>query len=109
MPSFIHYNVHLLPGHLVNHVRLGREVQKLVWAFPVLNLAASIQPITRTIIKVKLTITPDFTWNDRIHGTTSEPFWVWVEDAENNCMYHSEYFLLQKKQVNWKFGVLDKG
>ena len=89
-------------GHLVNHVRLGREVQKLVHAFPMLNLAASIQPITRTVIKVRLEITPDFTWNDRIHGSTSEPFWVWVEDAENNHMYHNEYFLLQRKQVTGK-------
>ncbi|GFS12384.1 activating signal cointegrator 1 complex subunit 3-like, partial [Elysia marginata] len=30
---------------------------------------------------------------------TSEPFWIWVEDPENNHIYHSEYFLLQKKQV----------
>lgn len=79
---------------------MGREMSKLVHAFPMLNLAASIQPITRTIIKVQLTITPNFTWNDRIHGSTSEPWWVWVEDAENNCMYHYEYILLQKKQVN---------
>lgn len=78
---------------------MGREVQKLVNAFPAVLLAASIQPITRTVLKVHLTITPDFEWNDKLHGTTSEPWWIWVEDAENNHMYHSEYFLLQKKQV----------
>ena len=86
-------------GQLINHVRMGREVRKMVNAFPMLSLAASIQPITRTVIKVRLTIKPDFEWNDRIHGLTSEPWWIWVEDAESNHMYHYEYFLLQKKQV----------
>ncbi len=78
---------------------MGPEVKKLVNSFPSLLLTASIQPITRTVLKVHLTITPDFVWHDRLHGSTSEPWWIWVEDAENNHMYHSEYFLLQKKQV----------
>lgn len=38
-------------------------------------------------------------WNDRVHGATSEPFWIWVEDPESNHIYHHEYFLLTKKQV----------
>jgi activating signal cointegrator complex subunit 3 len=41
-----------------------------------------------------LTITPAFTWSDRVHGSV-EPWWIWVEDAENETIYHSEYFLLQ--------------
>lgn len=86
-------------GHLISHVRMGREVKKIVDAFPAISLAASIQPVTRTVLKVRLTVTPDFEWNDRFHGSTSDPWWIWVEDAENNYMYHSEYFLLQKKQV----------
>ena len=87
-------------GHLVTHVRMGHEILKLAKSFPTLSLAASIQPITRTVLKVHLTITPDFEWNDRLHGSTSDPWWIWVEDAENNEMYHSEYFLLQKKHVS---------
>lgn len=83
----------------MSHVRMGCEVRKLVDAFPSLQLAASIQPITRTVLKVSLTVTPDFQWKDKLHGSTSEPWWVWVEDAESNHMYHSEHFLLQKKQV----------
>ena len=89
----------LFAGHLVSHVKKGPEILHLVRAFPFVSLAASIQPITRTVLKVLLTITPDFEWQDRLHGSTSEPWWVWVEDADNNLMYHSEYFLLQKKQV----------
>ena len=29
-----------------------------------------------------------------MHGSV-EPWWIWVEDAENETIYHSEYFLLQ--------------
>lgn len=81
-------------------MKMGREIVKLVNAFPTLSLAASIQPITRTVLKVLLTVTPEFEWNDKLHGSTSEPWWIWVEDVDSGYMYHSEYFLLQKKQVH---------
>ena len=64
-----------------------------------LSLAASIQPITRTVLRVRLKITPEFEWNDKLVGGSSDPWWIWVEDPVTNYMYHSEYFLLQKKQV----------
>ena len=86
-------------GHMIHHVRMGRVVQTLVRGFPTLSLAATIQPITRTVLKVRLTVTPEFEWNDKLHGNSSEPWWIWVEDSENNHMYHSEFFLLQRKQV----------
>ena len=84
---------------MIHHVRMGREVKRLVEAFPALSLDATIQPITRTVLRVRLTVTPDFEWDTRIHGNSCEPWWVWVEDAENEHIYHSEYFLLQQKQV----------
>ncbi len=43
--------------------RLGKTVHKLIHQFPRLELAASVQPITRTVIKIDLTITPDFQWD----------------------------------------------
>lgn len=91
-------------GHMIHHVRMGRVVQKVLHGFPSLSLAASIQPITRSVLRVRLTVTPEFEWDDKLHGGSSEPWWIWVEDPDNNCMYHSEYFLLQKKQV--RFDVL---
>ena len=41
-------------------------------------------------------------WNDKVHGRTSEPFWLWVEDPDHDHMYHHEYFLLTRKQVQIK-------
>ena len=47
----------------------------------------------------RLTVSPNFRWNDKVHGKTAEPFWIWVEDPDNDHMYHHEYFLLTRKQV----------
>jgi len=35
----------------------------------------------------------------QVHGSASEPFWVWVEDPDTDQMYHSEYVQITKKQV----------
>ena len=49
----------------------------------------------RTILRVQLTITAQFEWNDRLHSSV-EPWWIWIEDSDNEQIYHSEYFLLYK-------------
>jgi activating signal cointegrator complex subunit 3 len=74
---------------------IGRKVLNAAQMFPRLEVEASVQPITRTVLKVQLTLTADFIWNERIHGTV-EPFWIWIEDAESEYIYHSEYYLLHK-------------
>lgn len=45
---------------------MAGQVHKLVHQFPRLELAAHVQPITRTVLKVDLTITPDFQWDVRL-------------------------------------------
>eukprot|EP00743_Colponemidia_sp_Colp-15_P009223 GILK01010071.1.p1 GENE.GILK01010071.1~~GILK01010071.1.p1 ORF type:complete len:1391 (-),score=337.99 GILK01010071.1:97-4269(-) len=83
-------------GSLVNNPSLGRSILKYVETIPYLELNPVVQPITRSILRVILDIIPAFHWSDRWHGST-EPFWLWVEDAENEHIYHSEYIILQKK------------
>lgn len=39
-------------------------------------------------------------WNDKVHGKTSEAFYIWIEDPESNYMYHSELFIMTRKQVS---------
>ena len=86
-------------GLLVHHVSVGSIIKRAAEELPRLELEASIQPITRTVLRVRLTVTPDFRWNDKVHGKTQEPFWVWVEDPASDHMYHHEYFQLTRKQV----------
>ncbi|KAG9295645.1 hypothetical protein G9A89_002963 [Geosiphon pyriformis] len=85
-------------GQLVHHVRMGATIAKCVDQFPMLSMEAQIAPITSNVLRVTLFITPDFVWNDRVHGTV-EPWWIWVEDSQNIEIYHSEYFLLSRKQL----------
>ncbi|XP_076593233.1 activating signal cointegrator 1 complex subunit 3 isoform X1 [Chaetodon auriga] len=86
-------------GHMLHHVNVGLTVKQCVHQIPSITMEANIQPITRTVLRVRLIITPDFRWNDQVHGSVGEPWWLWVEDPINDHIYHSEYFLLQKKQV----------
>ena len=82
-------------GALIRHQTLGGVILHAVKQLPYLDMEASVQPITRSVLRMTLTLTAAFEWNDRLHGT-SEPFWLWVEDADNEHIYHTEYYLLNK-------------
>ncbi|KAK5922855.1 hypothetical protein CgunFtcFv8_020084 [Champsocephalus gunnari] len=86
-------------GHMLHHVNIGQSVKQCAHQIPAITMEANIQPITRTVLRVRLVITPDFRWHDQVHGSVGEPWWLWVEDPINDHIYHSEHILLQKKQV----------
>jgi len=86
---------------MIRHVNMGARIKDCVSQIPLLDIEASIQPITRTVLRVVLKILGTFKWNDRAHGKTGEPFWIWIEDPDNNHMYHSEYFMMHKKHVSF--------
>ncbi|CAI7778033.1 unnamed protein product [Closterium sp. NIES-53] len=81
-------------GELVRMPKLGKTLHKLVHQFPRLELAAQVLPITRSVLRVDLTITPDFQWEEKLHGFV-EPFWVIVEDHDGDTILHHELFLLK--------------
>ncbi|XVE68356.1 hypothetical protein DITRI_Ditri09bG0061700 [Diplodiscus trichospermus] len=85
-------------GELIRLPKMGRTLHRFIHQFPQLNLAAHVQPITRTVLRVELTITPDFQWEDKVHGYV-EPFWVIVEDNDGEYILHHEYFLLKKQHL----------
>ncbi|KAL8109951.1 DExH-box ATP-dependent RNA helicase DExH12-like [Apium graveolens] len=86
-------------GELIRQNKMGKALHRCIHQFPKLVLAAHVQPITRTILKVELTITPDFMWEDKVHGYV-EPFWVFVEDNDGEHILHHEYFLLKKQYID---------
>ena len=69
------------------------ELRKYLSYVPRLDLSIQVMPITRAILKIQLTITPEFDWNDRWNGK-NEPFWI-IVDNETEIL-HSEFFLLNK-------------
>ncbi|VVC95095.1 unnamed protein product [Leptidea sinapis] len=86
-------------GDLVRNPKAAHHVKKCADEFPLLDMEASLHPITRTVLRIRLTIVPNFKWNDKFHGKAPEAFWIWVEDPESDIMYYHEYFLITKKQV----------
>lgn len=82
-------------GELLGMPKAGRTVVGLVNKFPRVEVQAQIQPLTRTMLRVELTITPNFEWDDEVHGQ-AESFWILVEDCDGEEILFHDTFLLRK-------------
>jgi len=83
-------------GELIGLPKAGRLVHRLVHQFPKMEIQAHAQPITRSMLKVELTLTPDFKWDEKVHGST-ETFWVVVEDVDGELILFHEQFQLRER------------
>ncbi|KIV84311.1 hypothetical protein PV11_00099 [Exophiala sideris] len=83
-------------GELLGLPKAGRVVCDLVAKFPRLEVQAQVQPMTRSMLHVELTITPNFVWDDALHGT-SESFWIIVEDCDGEEILFHDLFTLRKE------------
>ena len=82
-------------GELLGMTKSGKIVCGLVQKFPRLEVQAQVQPVTRSMLRVELTITPNFEWDDSVHGL-SESFWILVEDCDGEDILFHDQFLLRK-------------
>lgn len=106
-------------AELLGIPKAGRLVHKLVHQFPLREsgscqskpdlvlqtelrsfgsvlLSAHVQPITRHMMRIELTITPDFEWDPKVHGT-AESFWIIVEDVDGeNVLFHDQFLLKEQ-------------
>ncbi|EPQ30981.1 uncharacterized protein PFL1_01170 [Pseudozyma flocculosa PF-1] len=83
-------------GELIGIPKAGRLVHRLVHQFPRLELQAFFQPLTRSLLHVQLTITPDFQWDERVHGG-AQKFWILVEDVDGEVvLFHDQFLLLRR-------------
>ena len=83
-------------GELVRFPKMGKAIHRFVHQFPRLELSAHVQPITRTVLRVELTITPDFQFEPKVHGS-AQLFYVLVEDVDQETILHHEVFILKQK------------
>ena len=67
--------------------KLGKVVKKMINMVPRLQLDASIQPLTRGLLRVDLVLTPDFQWDQEVHGYV-EPFLILVCSCEPHACRH---------------------
>ena len=82
-------------GELLGLPKAGRTVCDLVTKFPRVEVQAQAQPMTRSMLRVELTITPNFQWDDEVHGS-AESFWIMVEDCDGEDILFYDQFLLRK-------------
>ena len=82
-------------GELLGMPKAGKVVCNLVQKFPRLEVQAQVQPMTRSMLRVELTIKPSFEWDDALHGT-AENFWVIVEDCDGEDILFHDQFLLRR-------------
>ncbi|CAK4441295.1 unnamed protein product [Aphanomyces euteiches] len=79
-------------GQLIGVPKMGKELYNLLHQFPKLEVSAAVQPITRSLLKVDLSFTPDFQMQ-----SNSEGFWILITDVDGESLIHHEFFLLQKR------------
>ncbi|KAG4426600.1 hypothetical protein IFR04_000031 [Cadophora malorum] len=82
-------------GELLGLPKAGRTVCNLVSKFPRVEVQAQVQPMTRSMLRVELTITPNFEWDDEVHGT-AESFWIIAEDCDGEDILFHDQFILRK-------------
>lgn len=83
-------------GELIGVAKAGRLIHRLVNQFPRLELQAFFQPITTSLLSVQLTITPDFQWDEKIHGS-AQAFHILVEDVDGEIVLFHDVFLLRQR------------
>ena len=62
-------------GELVRAPKLGKQIHRLIHSVPRVELAAHVQPITRSLLRVDLTVTPDFAFDVKVRRKRR----LWVE------------------------------
>jgi pre-mRNA-splicing helicase BRR2 len=83
-------------GELLGMPKAGRTVCGLVAKFPRVEVNAQVQPMTRSMLRVELVITPNFEWDEAVHGL-SESFWIIVEDCDGEDILYHDTFILRKE------------
>ncbi|KAF8466489.1 Sec63-domain-containing protein [Russula ochroleuca] len=91
-------------GELLGIPNAGRLVHRLVHNFPKLQLQAQVQPITRSLLRIDLSIVPDFRWDEKIHGT-AETFVIMVEDVDGEIILFSDSFVLRQRYAEDEHNV----
>ncbi|PVH88595.1 Sec63-domain-containing protein [Cadophora sp. DSE1049] len=82
-------------GELLGLPKAGRTVCNLVSKFPRVEVQAQVQPMTRSMLRVELTISPNFEWDDEVHGS-AESFWIIAEDCDGEDILFHDQFILRK-------------
>lgn len=81
-------------GEMVKAPKMANALYKYVHMFPKMEISAHFLPITRSLLKVELTLTADFQYDVSVHDA-AQLFWIFVEDVDGEKILHTEPFLLR--------------
>ena len=81
-------------SELLGMSKAGKEVCSMVQKFPRLTFHAEARPITRSMLQVELSISPDFVWDEETHGK-SQTFRILVEDCDGEEILFHDLFRLR--------------
>jgi antiviral helicase SLH1 len=85
-------------GDLVHNSKMGSTLYKLIGRFPTILVDAEVFPITKNVMRVHVSLEPDFVWEEKHHGN-AQFFWVLVEESDKSEILHFEKFILNRKQI----------
>ena len=75
---------------------LPTQLHNVIHQFPRVELAAQVLPLSHTLLRIELTVTPDFDWNADFYGS-SLPFIVLVEDIDQEQVLFIDHLLLTSR------------
>ncbi|KAF5363477.1 hypothetical protein D9756_000504 [Leucocoprinus leucothites] len=83
----------------------GQAILKAAKQFPSLQIDYRLRPLGHDVLNVSIHLTPSFTWNPRLHGT-SEPFWVWIEDHEGLTILQLAHIIIRPSTERMKLDFI---
>lgn len=94
-------------GHLVHNQRAGSSFVAAARQIPAVELSVQVVPVTRTVLRFTVVLEPRYEWSARVHGSSPEPFIVWVEDQklkanqdiEERIHYYENVNLVPPKKI----------
>lgn len=86
-------------GQLIHNQRSANVVARYLDRFPTLHIESEIAPLTKSVLKVKISLEPEFIWDTRFHGN-AQFFWVWVEESDEFKILHFEKFILSRQRLD---------
>lgn len=79
--------------------RFGNLAHQLLIKFPQVGVQSTVEPITASLVKIELEITPKWKWDVTVHGY-SESFTILVEDGDSNNLLYSTSLVVHKRYIN---------
>lgn len=72
----------------------GKKVSESIMKLPKLKMEARVKPLSKSCLKIELTVAPKFVWDSKYHGH-SERFWLFVQDVNQEVLLHYEIIHLR--------------